>query len=206
MPVDRAGALAALAASIVACGVSCAVGSRRWTALPSPPSTTSPDAGAIAPVAGKAPEAVDAAEEGDHHDPHHWHPNHLALSLGGMSQLEEPHETSLALGLDYERRLTEEVGVEGLSDFTFGEHSRDLLFAATLTLRPLGGLKLMAGPGFEVGEEKATGHTHADFVLLVGAAYEIPVGPLTLAPTVHWDFVGRTRTNVMYGLGVGVGF
>lgn len=98
-------------------------------------------------------------------------------------------------------------GVEVLADFTVGSHERTALFAAGLTLRPFSeaGLKLMTGPGMEI--EHHDGHQEkVDFVYGVGAAWEFDLGAVSVAPTVYADFLGKSRTNITFGIGIGRGF
>ena len=138
---------------------------------------------------------------------HEWHKNHTAFFVGGMSPVTESKETSLALGIAYERRFTQVFGLETLADLTFGTHERTALFAAGITYRPFGGLKLMTGPGFEIEEPNDGSHpAHVNFVYGVGTSWEFHFGPLSLAPTIYVDFLGDTKTNVTFGVGIGHGY
>ena len=146
-------------------------------------------------------------EHVSHSVEHEWDKNHVAAFVGGMAPLNNGHETSLALGLSYERRLTEMFGLEVLADFTIGSHERTALFATGLTYRPFTelGLKLMTGPGFEL--EQHEGHaTKVNFVYGVGAAWEFHLGEVSVAPTVYFDFLGESKTNLTFGIGIGTGF
>ena len=153
--------------------------------------------------------ASEPTTESRHNDAveHEWQKNHVAAFIGGMAPLNNSTETSLALGLSYERRLTEYFGLEVLADFTIGAHERTALFASGLTYRPFTelGLKLMTGPGFEL--EQHDGHaTKVNFVYGVGAAWEFHIGKVSVAPTVYFDFLGESKTNLTFGLGIGTGF
>ncbi|MEN8261344.1 MAG: hypothetical protein ABFS02_12310 [Pseudomonadota bacterium] len=94
-----------------------------------------------------------------HSDEHEWHKNHVAVFVGDMSPVNKSNDTSLALGISYERRLTKMFGLEALADFTVGSHERTALFAAGVTFRPFGGLKLMTGPGFEIEDPDNAHHS-----------------------------------------------
>ena len=124
-----------------------------------------------------------------------------------MAPLNHGHETSLALVLSYERRLTKMFGLEVLADFTIGSHERTALFATGLTYRPFTerGLKLMTEPGFEL--EQHDGHaTKVNFVYGVGAAWELHIGEVSVAPMVYFDFFGESKTNLTFDIGIGTGF
>lgn len=138
---------------------------------------------------------------------HEIEKNHVAAFIGGMAPVNNSNETSLALGLSYERRLNETFGLEVLMDFTIGSHERTALFATGLTYRPFSGygLKLMTGPGFEI--EQHDGHaSKVNFIYGVGAAWEFHLGQVSIAPTVYADFLGESKTNITFGIGIGTGF
>ena len=126
----------------------------------------------------------------DHSSTHddHWHPNHVALFVGGTTPLTSKDETVFAVGGAYERRLTELLGVEGLAEFGIGESKRTGLFAFGITARPftalnpsrardlLAPLKISTGPGFELVDKekvtrKAAGSVH--FVYGIGVGYDV---------------------------------
>ena len=165
-----------------------------------------------------APEVVLASETGESgNDGHHdWHPNHIAMFLGGVTPVSSDNSTVFAIGIAYERRFSPLLGIEGLVDFGIGDHKRTALFAAGPTFRPftllagsrgrdlLAPLKLGIGPGFEIVDKK--GKTSVHFLVGVGTGYDIHLGKFTLTPTVYVDFIGETETNVTYGLYMGWGF
>lgn len=161
---------------------------------------SNPNAGVI------ASESMDGSGDTSEKE-HTWHANHAAVFVGGMSPIHESKETSLALGINYERRITQAFGVEALADFTIGSHERTALFAAGVTYRPFSdtGLKLMTGPGFELEDHDGHGE-NVNFIYGVGAAWEFHLGQVSLAPTVYADFLGETKTNITFGIGLGTGF
>lgn len=153
--------------------------------------------------------AAPLAGQDDHDDGHHFHYNHFAVVVGGMTPLSETSETSFALGADYERRVNELWGVGVGVDLTFGDHKRTALIAVAPSYRPVPPLRLSTGPGIElVDTDDGSGgtKTKAYFLWEVGAFYEFHVGPLAVGPNVILDFVGETKTNLTYGVAVGVGF
>ena len=153
------------------------------------------------------------AQDDQADDGHHFHHNHLAMFVGGVTPFtKQAGETSFVLGADYERRFNPAVGVIALADFAFGQHKRTALFAAKLSYRPMAALRLAAGPGFELvetdvmsGGTTTTKHK-AYFVIATRANYEFHVGKLSLGPTVGLDFIGETKTNFVFGVSLGYGF
>ncbi len=146
---------------------------------------------------------------GDAHDDEHFHANHAAVVVGGMTPLSEASQTSFALGAGYERRLDPLWGVGLGVDFTIGDHKRTALFAAAVGFRLTPALRLSTGPGFELVEtDESSGGTKnkAYFVWGIAAFYEFHVGSLAIGPNVIVDFVGETKTNITYGIAVGKGF
>ena len=138
---------------------------------------------------------------------HEMEHNHVAVFVGGMSPVGNSKVTSLALGLNYERRLNETFGLEVLADFTVGSHERAALFMTGVTYRPFReyGLRLMTGPGFEIAEHD--GHPlKVSFVYGVGAAWEFHLGKVSIVPAMHADFMGDSKTNITFGISIGTGF
>ncbi len=84
--------------------------------------------------------------DGDAHDERHFHRNHVAVVVGGMTPLSETSQTSFALGADYERRLDPVWGVGVGADFTIGDHERSALFGTGVSFRPTPALRLGTVP------------------------------------------------------------
>jgi len=137
------------------------------------------------------------AEEAEHSPAEggHAHRHHVALFLGATHTDEEDE---FSIGVDYEYRLNPLLGLGGIAEYTGGEHETAIA-AAALFIHPFKMLRLVLGPGFEFeGDEK-------EFLLRVGAAYQILVGKLTLAPELNVDFVDGNE-NLVYGISLGLGF
>ena len=147
-------------------------------------------------------------------DDHHFHHHHLALFVGGTTPLDSASggATSFTMGADYEYRFTAVVGALVLFDHVPGDHHRDWLFGAMFAVRPIDALRIAAGVGFELVDTDVTSggttttKTKAYFVTPVRTSYEFHVGKFTIAPTVGVDFIGETKTNIVYGLSLGHGF
>ncbi len=135
-----------------------------------------------------------AQDQGGHHK------HHAGLFLGATRA--EGH-SSFTVGADYERRLPvahERLGVGALIDAAIGDEPKHVIVAATLSLRPVEPLKLLAGPGVQFS------HGHRDPLFRFGAAVDLPrIRSLTISPGVSVDFVGGHRAMV-FGVTLGKGF
>ena len=141
-------------------------------------------------------------------DDHEVHPNHLGVFVGGTSQLQGDKFLGGTLGLDYERRFGD-FGVLGRVDFLKGDHERALLLNVDVAYHPTENWRLAFGPGFEsVEEDGSMGETEKNlhFVLALGVEYSIEIGDWSVSPTLWFDFIGETKTNVAYGITLGRGF
>ena len=145
---------------------------------------------------------------------HHAHRNHISVFVGATTPTTAKGDTSFALGADYERRLTDLVGIIGLGDFTFGDHERAALFAGQVAFH-FSRLRLAVGPGFELAEEVhavptstggADGTHSAHFIVRGSVLYEFHAGDWVIGPMLSVDAIGETKTNIVYGLSIGRGF
>jgi hypothetical protein len=147
-----------------------------------------------------------------------FHRNHLSLFTGGTTESSDGETgTSFSLGLDYERRLNELIGLGLGGEFVFGGDEREALAGLYFMLHPAGGLVLAAGPGVEFAkkghaegeveaqQEESGTETHAG--LRVGVLYEFEVGHrYSIAPSVYTDFIEGKQPTFVWGLALGVGF
>lgn len=127
-----------------------------------------------------------------------WHeePRHLSLFLGGT---EEDQETGGTVGLDYEQRVTDLIGVGAVAEYAGGEVDA-WTFLGVADIHVWEGLAIQTGPGLE----------HIDgtdwFVYRIGALYEFELGEgVTLSPQVHVDLTAREDAFVA-GVAIGRAF
>ncbi len=148
-----------------------------------------------------APGGAQAMGGDDHGD---LHPHHLALFLGaGLETGREGGEKDkgFAAGLEYEYRFHERWGVGGVFETLGGDTIREISLIVPVSLRPVGGLRLVAGPGYETTEKKDK------FLLRLGAGYEFHLGGnWTLAPELNADFVDGGAIIWLGGVAIGYGF
>jgi len=129
-----------------------------------------------------AEEAHHSAEEhGEEHHQHSYHKNVLGV-FGGITHAGR-REKDPALGIEYERRITEHFGIGAVAEYTFGDH--DFWIYAIPFAFHTGHWKFYVAPGIEESDE----HGSEELVRLgVEYAFELSDG-WEIAPQVNVDFV-----------------
>jgi hypothetical protein len=128
----------------------------------------------------------------------HWrdHPHHLSLVVAGTT---DDEETAFTLGVDYEYRLTQLLGLGAVVEYAF-EDIDALTLLGVADVHVWRGLAIQTGPGVEfIGGESP------EFVYRIGALYEFEIESFTLAPQVHYDAT-TGEDAVVYGISVGFSF
>lgn len=125
--------------------------------------------------------AIDpAAAESEAHE-HEYEPNMLAAFVGITS--EDRRDKGTALGIEYERRLSQSFGIGALAERTFGDLDF-WVFAIPLAFHT-GPWKFYVAPGFESVD--ATDENEG--LIRVGGEYGFEVGRWEIAPQLDIDFV-----------------
>ncbi len=153
---------------------------------------------AISPVAG--------AEEAHEKASHEFHRHHMALIFGNTQN--DGSENGLSLGLDYEYRFNEWLGLGGLAEYAGGDFEHLLLFVP-LYIHPYKDWLFVVAGGTEIhneheehGEDKRT----RDWVVRTGVAYQFPFAEkYTIGPEFSIDF-SEHETLFVYGIAIGIGF
>ena len=140
----------------------------------------------------------------------HPNQNEIGVFFGGTTPFNEDAggKTAPTIGVEYERKLNERFGVVALAEFVGDEHHRDYLFAIGMSYR-VRGVVIAAGLGSETAEvDKPDGTINetTHFVIATRVGYEIHFDKISLAPTAGLDFVGETKTNLVWGISAGYGF
>ena len=144
-------------------------------------------ASAQAPQEGAEGQREEAGEETERR-------NELALIVAGT--YEDEHNRFTA-GLEYSRRLHPYVGVAGVVEYL---EDGTWVYVFPVLVYPVGGLKFVAGPGFEREEGENS------FLFRVGVGYGIEFAErFSLQPSLELDFIGREEALV-YGVTLGVSF
>lgn len=125
--------------------------------------------------------------------------NHVSFFAGDTIVPKDENANGFTLGLDYERRVTDLIGVGVLAEHAMGEVDATSVFG-TLNFHIWRGFVLQTGGGIEVAND---GETNG--VGRVGMIYEIELGNgFTVAPESHMDF--SKDNSLVFGLSVGKSF
>ena len=132
--------------------------------------------------------------------------NQLSLFLGGATETTEDEQdpaTGFAIGVEYEYRASETLGIGAALELVKGETDRELVILLPLSIHFFKGFRGVVGPGLEF----IRGTSTRNFVARVGLGYEIPLGNrINLAPEVMLDFVEQGDFTVVYGASIGKEF
>ena len=140
------------------------------------------------------------------------HPNDIGFFLGASTPTEKKSDTSLSIGAEYERRPHERWGFGAVSDFVFGDFKRTALAAPAVFIHPVGDLKIAVAPAAEWVEKEVVGPQgtsmkhEVHFVMRLGFSYVFHSGHFSLSPLLNVDFIGETKTTLVYGVVFGWGF
>ena len=142
---------------------------------------------------------VTFAEDSAGHDGHAEHKNLLAVEVGIASENPDSlRDKGLAVGLAYERRLTERFGVGGFVERTWGDF--DIwVYGIPLSYR-INQWKFFVAPGVEDPDGQDN-----EFLLRLGGEYAFDMGGWELAPQIKVDFVDG-ETIYLAGVAIGWGF
>ena len=169
-------------------------------------------------------EFEDGEEHGEEHgEGHHFHKNHFAVILSSTEAVEEHGEEhngnghgethsegssgkddpDFTIGFDYERRLSQLIGVGGMIDWV-AEGRREFLFGPIGFLHPFKGSKFWVAPLAERVRE--TGDW--ELVWRIGAGWDFPIGKsgkYSIAPNINYDITEEHELWVI-GLAIGMGW
>jgi len=122
-------------------------------------------------------------------------PHHLSVLLSGTI---EEDESAPSIGLDYEYRTSDFLGLGTVVERAFGEIDATTVLAVA-DLHITNQWIVQTGPGvdFVEGEEEA--------VYRLGTLYEFERGGFTVSPQVHYDWTSGENA-VVIGLAFGMGF
>ena len=125
--------------------------------------------------------------------------HHLSVIVGATILDEDESDSAFTLGLDYEYRVSERIGLGAVAERAFGPLDSTTLLA-TADIHLWRGLAIQTGPGVEFAEGATA------FVVRLGALYEFELGGgFTLSPQAHYDF-SDAEDAVVLGVAVGHAF
>ncbi|MEM1091243.1 MAG: hypothetical protein AAGI67_12740 [Pseudomonadota bacterium] len=154
----------------------------------------------IGAVLGVVVAATAAGEEGGGHVPHYveYGPHHLSL-FTGVTDI-SGKDTAFTLGLDYEYRLNDRLGIGTVVEEAFGEIDATTILAVADIHLGHGALIMQVGPGVEILDDKEL------FVARVGMLYEFERGAYTISPQLHYDYHDGGKDALVLGLAFGMSF
>jgi hypothetical protein len=134
-----------------------------------------------------------------HQDSVHHHLNMLEVFLGNTYEdAKHGNENGFTVGLTYERRFSELLGVGGFYEYAAGDFDKWSI-GVPLFIHPYEGWRLALAPGLE--------HRHGEdeFLLRTGVAYEFELSERwVMIPEFNIDFVDGEEAFV-FGLSFGFG-
>ena len=137
---------------------------------------------------------VESSSEQGHsiHGPHHFSVLLADPNVSGEGD-------NFTVGLDYEYRVNELLGVGAVVERAYGEiGATTLLTVADVHFQ--NGLIIQVGPGFERKGD------HDVFVGRVGTLYEFEVENYTVSPQLHWDYHDGEANAIVAGIAFGFSF
>lgn len=163
-----------------------------------------------------------AAQDRDYaHGQHSEHGlNHIALFVGGVSELDKggrESDTGVSVGMEYERRISDKVGVGLMAEWGQKKLSRTAMIVLPVSFHFWRGMRVLVGPGFEFadaesgsdGEDAGEEHEEHDneWAVRLGLSYEFELGGgWTLAPEFYADLIGSDKMSLVFGASVGHSF
>ena len=143
-------------------------------------------------------EETNLGEGSQHASAEHHHENALGFFVGGATEEAGSREAGLAVGIEYERRLSPRFGIGGIVEHTYGD--LDVWVYAVSFAFHSGPWRLYAAPGIE------DTHHGSERMLRLGVEYGIPIGGWEIAPQFDIDFVDREAEVLVIGLTFAKGF
>lgn len=123
--------------------------------------------------------------------------NHLSMILADTNVSGEGD--NFTVGLDYEYRLNELIGLGAVIERAYGELDATTLLAVA-DIHFQSGLIMQVGPGFEHRDDENV------FVTRVGVLYEFELEHYTLSPQLHWDYHEGESNAIVAGVAFGFSF
>lgn len=123
-------------------------------------------------------------------------PHHVSVLLAGTA---EEQESAPSIGLDYEYRASDVLGIGLVAEYAFEDIDATTLLAVA-DIHFTKELAIQTGPGVEFIESDEV------FVYRIGVLYEMELrGGYTVSPQLHYDMTSGENALV-FGLAFGVGF
>ena len=159
-----------------------------------------------------------------HHDDHsqvsghgdgHPQKNHLAVFLGSTTNFNH-HSSYFSVGLDYEYKVTDWLGLGLTGEVVFAE-SEEIIAGIPIFFHPAKGLIVVIAPlgvfteeyidshedphSYETPQEA---HKEIHFGVRLGVGYDFHLGKLSIGPAINYDISNTSALE--YGINIGIGF
>jgi len=140
------------------------------------------------------------ADQGESHSEGEYSahgPHHISVLFADTHASGEGD--NFTLGLDYEYRVNELLGLGAVIERAYGElDSTTLLAVADIHFD--NGFIMQVGPGIERKDHENV------FVSRVGVLYEFEMDAFTLSPQLHWDYHDGEKNTIVAGVALGFAF
>ncbi len=150
------------------------------------------------PHPGSIRGTAEEAEGGEEEEPK----SEVAVVFSGTWE-SESEESFFTVGAEYEYRFIPKLGVSAAVEWVFESDEREFVFVVPVVYHVAGGLRLLAGPGFERTDETS-------FLFRVGVNYAFEFGGrYAVIPALEFDFINGddgTTEAIIYGVNFGVSF
>ena len=137
------------------------------------------------------------AETTVEHDGHEAHKHHVAVFFGNTHDYHG--EDAFTVGVDYEYRLTDLLGVGVLADFA-GDEIDTKVVGGGIFIHPWKEFHLLTA----LGNEHHKGED--EYLLRLGISYDFMIEKWSISPTLNCDLLESGKENWVYGLAIGRGF
>ena len=126
------------------------------------------------------------------------HEKHKASLFTGW--VTERGEGGIAVGVDYEYRINNALGVGGVADYVAGDLA-SFLFGVGAFIHPIDHLVVVVAPAVELADGEGR------FALRVGGSYEFELGKnFTLGPALYVDIIEGGDVALVMGADLGYGW
>lgn len=110
-------------------------------------------------------------------------------------------EDGFTVGLGYEYRLNQLLGIGGMVEYAGGDF-KDWVLVVPFALHPYKGWRFFVAPGVLIHNSNAE-----EFLFRVGASYEFEIGKKwAITPGINANFIERNRDALIFGLSFGYKF
>lgn len=146
---------------------------------------------------------VSVAEEAHEGAAHSFHRHHAALFIGNTQN--DGSEHGLSVGMEYEYRINQWLGLGGVLEYAAGDFEH-LLIAVPLFIHPYEDWLFSVGAGTEIHKNEEENKRKRDWLIRTSVGYQFQFGEkYSITPAFHVDF-SEHETLFIYGVYIGLGF